>query len=86
VNHQIDRIAAAFGFVNFVGIDNGYVVFLKLQLTVFKVAGNLAFYKHQQLHSLVPMGWNIGAEVIFKFNAKSGLIDIRQDPVFVPLH
>ena len=86
VDHQVDRIAAAFGFVNLMGIDNGNVVFLKVQLTVFKVTGDLACHKHQQLHRLVPVGRDIGAEVIFIFDSKSGLIDVRQDPVLVTLH
>jgi hypothetical protein len=81
--HQIDGIAGAFGFMHLVRIDDRQITLLKLQFCVFKIAGYPTLHKHEQFHRLMPMGRDIGTEIIFIFYAKAGFIHGCQDPVLV---
>jgi hypothetical protein len=68
------------------GVDNIHIPLLKLTLCVFEIASYLTFDKQQHLHSLMPMGRNIGTEVVFVFYTEAGFFHIGQHTMLIVWH
>jgi hypothetical protein len=52
MDHQIDRVTAALGLMDLVGVNDVHISRLKMTGSIFKIAGYFTLDKQQQLHCL----------------------------------